>query len=150
MFLAVMMMGFAVPVVVLAPGCALFSTVAPGNDVIVVDAERIAILSFTLVDTFLDWETVNRANVPKEATAAADKLRDDFPKAYNSYRAATKAYKFNRTADNQFNLNTAEALVQAAMNIVTSYLPPPDLSRAKAKAAMIVTPPVMVATSLSK
>lgn len=128
----------------------MFSTVAPGNDPVVVNAERVATLSFVTVDGFTEWEHYNRASVPKAVTDAADTLRDDFPHAYTSFRDATKAYKFNRDANNKATLNTALAVIQQLLNTANTYLPPAERTRVQAKAAAMLNPPELSSFSVPK
>lgn len=130
----------ATPIAVLTPGCAYFQT-APGHDAVVVNAETTAKLSFAMVDGFLEWENSMRASVPFEVTKAADTLRAEFPQAYTSFRLATKAYKYNRTAENKADLKTWKALVLSALDIATKYLPAAQQTAAKAKAATMLEPP---------
>lgn len=104
-------------------GCA---QIAPGNDPVVVNAERTAKIAFNTVDGFLEWEYANRAVVPQQVTKAADTLRNDFPPAYATLRNLTRAYKQNRTAENKANLTTTLRVVQTMLDEALKYLPPPQ------------------------
>lgn len=129
------------PIAVITPGCALFGTVAEGHDKLIVNAERTAKLSFAMVDGFLEYEEANRPIVPPQMTRTADELRTQFPPAYTAFRNATKLYKFNRTADNKANLNTALVPVQTMLESASGYLPPPEQKKAELKAASFTTIP---------
>lgn len=122
-------------------GCAFFGPVAPGADPVVVNAERTAKLSFTLADSFVQWEFENRATLPKEATEAADVVRKEFPTAYRAFRAATKAYKVNRTDAAKLNLQTAQAEIGVLLKYAQKYLPEATVKAGTAKADALLTVP---------
>ena len=92
--------------------------VQPGNSVVVVRAEQAATLSLAVIDGFLRYEQLNRATLLKlnpGIKLAADALRTEAPKAVTSLRNATKAYKSNRSPENEANLNTWLAVVETLM-----------------------------------
>lgn len=122
-------------------GCAWFkpSTVAVGSDPVVVGAEQTAALALAYTGEFLKWEWVNRSGLPRDVTVLADRVRGEFPQDYASFRAATKAYKANRTPQNKLSLNTASALLNALLEQVRTRLPEAQQAVAKAAAKTIKT-----------
>jgi len=150
MVLAVMMLGLTAPAIVLLPGCAWFSPVEPGSESLVVNAERVAILSFTMVDTFLEWEHNNRAALPPNVTEAADALRDNFPPAYIAFRTATKTYKLTRSVADREEMNTTMMGVQKRTEMAAGMLPPVEKARVGVKAAALTVPPEMKSGSIPK
>jgi len=106
--------------------CGSCASVSPGNDPLVVNAERTAKLAFNTVDAFLEWEYINRSLIGQDVTDTADSLREFFPENYATLRNLTKAYKLNRTAENRASLTTALRVVQTALNEALKYLPPPE------------------------
>jgi hypothetical protein len=102
-------------------GC---STVSPGNDPVVVNAERTVALALETFDVFLLWEYDHRealAPVP-EIRKVADKIRLGGQHWLASARILTKAYKENRTEENKVNLNAVLATLKAATQEAQSYL----------------------------
>jgi len=138
------------PTVVFLPGCAFFSKTDPGSEALVVNAERVAILSFTVVDTFLEWEHNNRTALPVNVTQVADTLRDDFPPAYNAFRAATRAYKQTRSPADRETMNITMSAVQKRSDMASGVLPAVEKQRAEAKAAVLTVPPEIKSNSLPK
>lgn len=75
------------------PGCA---TITPGNDPVVVNAERIELSALYTADGFIEYEAANQAIIESKAPAIhslAEKIRTDFPPALIAARKATKQYK---------------------------------------------------------
>lgn len=103
-------------------GCA---TLLPGNDPVVVNAERTANLASDTFDTFLKIEYDNHAaleTVSPEIGKYAETLRVHAPTWLGSLRALTKAYKFNRSPENKASLQTGVAVVVAAMTESSNYI----------------------------
>lgn len=121
---------------VVTPGCAWFqpSTVAVGSDPVVVGAEQASKLGLAFTSEFLQWEWLNRATVGKDITRLADKVRDEFPKDHAALRAATKAYKLNRSPENKATLETVTLTLNAILEQVRLRLPAPEAAAALAKA----------------
>lgn len=112
----------SLPLCFILAGCA---TILPGNDPVVVNAERTANLASDTFDTFLKIEYDNRAaleTVSPEIHKYAESLRAHAPTWLASLRSLTKAYKFNRTAENKASLQTAVAVVVAAMQESSNYI----------------------------
>lgn len=105
-------------------GC---STIAPGNDPVVVRAEQATTSAFDVVDAFLLWE--HNHPVPDNIHAFAEKLRTEAPGWFATARALTKAYKANRTPEKKAALGTALAVLETAVREATHYLarPPPPV-----------------------
>lgn len=98
---------------------ALTGCVTPGNDPVVVNAERTTQLAVDLFDTFLAWEHSNRelllATDPR-IKEAADFIRLRGQSWLETTRAMTKAYKQNRNNANRANLDTALAVLKVGVN----------------------------------
>lgn len=70
--------------------------VAPGEDPVLVNAERTVAASFAAANGFVVTEKQNEATVKAKLPAvhaAAERLRRDGPKLFRDARVATKAYK---------------------------------------------------------
>jgi len=98
----------AVPLILLAglllgSGC---SSIAPGSDPIVVNAQRSMSASFDLVDAFLRWEYVNRHAVARDVTDAADIIRTKFPPAFEATKSVLATYRANKTPEAKADLMT--------------------------------------------
>lgn len=106
---------------VLGAGC---SSIAPGNDPVVVNAERTTRLALETFDLFVKWEYDNRAVLAKvpEIRQAADQIRRDGPSWLSSARVLTRAYKDSRTAENKADLETALVVLRAALERARLYL----------------------------
>ena len=110
------------PLLILLASCA---GITPGNDPVVVNAERSTVVAVDVFDTFTKWEYDNRkacAAFP-EIRESADRIRTGGPDWLASARHLTQAYKQNRTPENKANLATAIALLRAAMVEANDYLP---------------------------
>lgn len=95
----------------LLTGCA---AVQEGQDSLVVQAERLAANSYDVVDGFVTLERNQRDllwRTDQNIKRVADKLRNEFPRALESLRATTKAYKRNRTPENKATLITWQAVI---------------------------------------
>jgi hypothetical protein len=102
-------------------GCA---TIQPGNDPVVVNAERTTQLALDVFDTFLRWEYDNRLTLSAtpEVRKAADHIRANGQDWLVTARTMTKAYKQNRTAQNKANLETAITVMRVAIDQARHYL----------------------------
>ena len=111
----------ALPLAFALAGC---SAVSPGNDPLVVNAERTTELAVDTFDLFLRWEHDNRAvlaSVP-QIRKAADRIRMNAPTWLTSARSLTKAYKANRSPENRANLETALTVLRTALAEARTYL----------------------------
>lgn len=100
------------------------ASILPGNDAILVNAERTTSLAYTTFDSFLSFERQQDAYVKVSAPEVhrfANSLRVNAPKWLGTARATTETYRLNRTSDNKANLNTAVAILQTAISQVTVY-----------------------------
>jgi len=100
-------------------------TIEPGNDKLVVQAERTTKLALETFDTFLKWEYDNRevlSPIP-EIRASSDRIRTNGPGWLRTARTLTQAYKENRTDENKAALETWVALLRAAIGEAQNYLP---------------------------
>jgi hypothetical protein len=103
-------------------GCA---SILPGNDPIVVNAERTTEIALVTFDTFLKFEYDNKEMLLKVDPGIhkfAEQLRVKAPQWLESARFMTKAYKKNRTSENKFSLTTALAVLQAGMVESQKYI----------------------------
>jgi len=94
----------------LLAGCFTPAPVAPGQDAVVVNAERVQETSLEYFHQLDEWELANRSVLPAEVSRVVDKVRDDFPTLWNESRIALNAYKEKRGVSLE------------AMNRVTSAL----------------------------
>ena len=88
------------------------AAVEPGNDPIVVNAERVAAASLASFEAVVKYDHENLAVMKQYAPgvhATIQKLRKEFPPAWRQFRAATKTYKASRTVDNEDALSNAAA-----------------------------------------
>ena len=110
-----------VPLSLVLVGC---SAIQPGNDPVVVNAERTTQLAVDVFDTFLKWEYDNRQalSVTPEVRKTADFIRGKGQDWLVTARSMTKAYKQNRTPENQANLDTAMAVLRMAVTEARHYL----------------------------
>jgi hypothetical protein len=118
---------------ILCTGCA---SILPGNDPVVVNAERVTTVAADTFDTFLKTEYDSRASLKavSPSTYAAVHSYAEFLRApdangvprakqyLQSARALTAAYKANRTAENKANLQTILATISAALTETQKYL----------------------------
>ena len=95
-------------------GCA---SIQPGNDPVVVNAERSTNVAFETINTFLQIEYTNqawvKANAPQIHTYA-NYLRGHAKQWVASATDLIGAYKHNRTPENKASLQTAVAVLTTA------------------------------------
>ncbi len=111
-------------IIILAMFLGACATILPGNDPVLVNAERTTSLAYTTFDSFFALERQQEVYVKENIPAVhkfANNLRGTAPKYLASARAATEAYRLNRDADNKATLNTAVAILQAALDQVQYY-----------------------------
>jgi hypothetical protein len=108
-------------IALLGTGC---SSIAPGNDPLVVNAERTTTLAVDTFDLFVKWEYDNRTVLSKvpQIRKAADRIRTQAPTWLSTARNLTKAYKANRTLENKANLETAITVLRTALAEARVYL----------------------------
>jgi len=102
----------------------LFSgCVTTGHDPVVVQAERVTELAVDMFDAFLVWEYSNQEALSgtPEVKAMADTIRANGVQWLTTARIMTRAYKQNRTKDNEANLETALEVLQTAMSEAAKY-----------------------------
>jgi hypothetical protein len=102
-------------------GC---SGILPGNDPVVVDAEKTTRIAVETFNTFFKLEFDNRALVLEKAPKIheyANYARLHSPQWIASARALTITYKTNRTSENKANLQTALKVLQDAIDQATKY-----------------------------
>lgn len=105
----------------LVVGCA---QIQPGNDPVVVNAERSTQVALATMDAFLQIEYNNRDMLKKVNPAIhtyAEYVRRNGQHYLQSARALTLAYKNNRSAENKANLQTAIALLNEISNQANTY-----------------------------
>ena len=108
-------------ILLLASGC---SSVEPGNDPLVVNAERTTELAVDTFDLFLRWEYDNRATLATvpQIRRSADRIRAEGQSWLTTTRTLTTAYKANRSPENKANLETALTVLRAALAEARTYL----------------------------
>jgi hypothetical protein len=102
-------------------GC---SGIQPGNDPVVVDAEKTTSIAVETLNTFFKLEFDNQALILERAPAIhtyANYARRNSPQWIASARALTITYKTNRTPENKANLETALAVLSEAIAQVSKY-----------------------------
>lgn len=100
----------------MSTGC---TGLAPGAEAFVVRSEQTIASSFATVDTFVDWESANRASLPESVTAVADALRVDFPPAHDAALASLQVYKRTRSASDKDAVTTWLATLRAMADQAT-------------------------------
>lgn len=110
-----------IPLLIVLSSCASVKT---GNDPVLVRAESVTATAFDTFDSFLklerNQESYVKANAP-QVHQFANSLRRNAADWLKTARITTEAYRTNRTDENRANLNTAIAVVQAALSQVTVY-----------------------------
>src|SRR5678815_1123915 len=115
-----------IPLIIVLASC---STIQPGNDPVVVNAERatqLALETFNLIEK-TEFEVYPALKLSNPTVAAqirtfTNKVRADSPTWLASARSLTQAYKQNRTAENKANLETAVAVLVSATAEATRYI----------------------------
>lgn len=72
---------------------------APGQDGVVINAERAQITSLAAFEQLNEWEFTHRAQLPARVTAAVDDVREDFPPLWRASRTALAEYQAARPPD---------------------------------------------------
>lgn len=114
---------FVLVALYLAVGCA---SILPGNDPVVVNAERVTAAAADTFDAAFHVEYANHALLKQSSPATVayvNYVRTNAPTWLTTARALTTAYKQNRSASNKANLETALATLQAAINQLNIYFP---------------------------
>ena len=99
--------------------------ITSGNDPVVVNAERTTQVALDTFDSFVKYEYNNKATLQKlnpNIHKYANTVRKNGAQWLASARAFTQAYKYNRTADKKANLETAIAVLQAAITQIGQYM----------------------------
>lgn len=88
------------------------------------EAETTIPASYQLVNTFLEWEEANRELLQANpgVTGAADRLRRDYPKWYDTANAMRDAFIAAPSGDTEANLKKSLALLRAALNEAAKYM----------------------------
>lgn len=103
-------------------GCA---SIMPGHDPIVVQAERTTKIALATFDMFLKYEFENKEMLEKlspDIHKFAEQVRRKGPTWLQSARNLTLTYKNNRSEENKFQLETAVAVLQAAVSESQKYV----------------------------
>lgn len=101
------------------------STIQPGNDPVVVDAERVQNVSKDTLDAFVTYERNNDAVLRSLNPAIhtyANYVRAHGQQWLRILQAEKLAYKNNRTAENKANLLTAVAVLEEAVKQIGIYM----------------------------
>ncbi len=105
------------------------SGILPGNDPVVVNAERSTQLALDTFNTIekLEFDTYSALKQADPATATkvrtfVNVLRAKSPQWLSSARTLTMAYKENRTAENKASLETAIAVLTSATSTANTYI----------------------------
>lgn len=92
--------------------------IAPGNDPVVVNAERAQRSSLDIFRIVTNWEYKNRLSLPPEVSRAIDGYRAEFPNAWNESRLALKQYKSLAGSDPTALNSITAALLAAEASLV--------------------------------
>jgi len=94
------------------------------GDTLRASAEATIVTSYDLVNTFLTWEFENRALLAGTpgVSAAANRMRVDFPKWYRSANALLDVYALAPSSDTQAQLTKALALLRTALVEAAGYM----------------------------
>jgi hypothetical protein len=101
------------------------ASITPGNDPVVVNAERITALGADTFDTFLHFEADNSGalkTVSPDIHKFAEALRRNGQTWLLTARSLTKAYKLNKTPENKTSLQTALAVISEAVAQANNYV----------------------------
>ena len=99
-------------------GCFTPAPIAPGADPVVVMAERVQTSSLSAYQQLIEFETANRAILPKEFSLAVDDARAEFPALWKASRQALKDYKAKAGVD----ASTLERISAALSATQTAFL----------------------------
>jgi len=112
-----------------APALALFllagcAGIQPGNDPVVVNAERTTATALEAFDGFLRWEYEHRAALAAlpYVRICADKIRAEGVQWLQSARTLTQIYKGERSTENLTRLQRALGLLSAAVAEAEKYM----------------------------
>jgi hypothetical protein len=111
----------ALAIALLTLSCA---RIQPGQDALVVDAERTQALALETFDLFLRLEYQHRdtwSAIP-EIHAAAERIRIHGPALIDTVKNLTRAYKHNRGPDQKANLQTALAVLRSLIDTAQTHL----------------------------
>ena len=102
--------------------CATTSTV--GTDPVVVNAEKSTAIAADTFDTAFQVEATLRqqGKVPDSINQYFNYARKNAPQWLSTARAMTLAYKNNRSSTNSANLQTASAVLIAAVAQINTYI----------------------------
>ncbi len=106
---------------ILLSSCATQTT----GDPVVVNAERTTQVAFDTFESFKKYEYNNRATLEKvnpRIEHYANVIRRNEKQWLQTARAMTMAYKYNRNAQNKANMDTAIAVLQAAIAQIGQYM----------------------------
>lgn len=115
----------AIIVALLSVGCLVpKGSIAPGADPLVVQAEALAETAGDSMDAFVQWEFRNRSAVSRDVTAAADLVREFGPSYLRQLKAATRAYKAERSLPNADATRAAIKTLQDLLQQAREYYQP--------------------------
>ncbi len=97
------------------------TTVAPGEDPVVVRTQQSLTIGQNVYDTGMAWCKANAANLSPAGLALANKIRVDFPLAYRALDTALDTYKAGKTGDLQTALDRFTELVGQIQGLVASF-----------------------------
>jgi hypothetical protein len=110
------------PIPLVSTGC---STILPGQDKVLVNAERTSATAYDVFVAFAEWEQANRDLLwqqSPEIKHLADRLRTNGQTWLKTTRTVTEAYRLNRTEENRAVLQTWLAVLTTAIAEANTYI----------------------------
>ena len=101
--------------------------VAPGHDPIIVNLERVQGSSLAIYKNTTEWELSNRAVLPASVSRAVDKIRKEFPPAWEESRRILKDYKSAIGVDTNRVTALTAALTAAQASMLRLGADAPDV-----------------------
>lgn len=102
-------------------GC---TAIAPGEDRVVVNAQRTLSIAVTTADNFVLWEYDNHDKVSRDVQIAANTFRREFPPALRAARQALDTYKLLKSDSARSNLDGALMVLAAILDGAKTYYNP--------------------------
>ena len=116
---------FSLALLCVLPGCQ--TTLAPGpyaGNAALYATDSVVTASFGVLDAFMAFQHANRASLPSDVNAFADRVRRDAPQWAKSILALRDVYAATPTAENRLALDRVLKLLREAVVQASTYLAP--------------------------